>query len=108
MSNSLWPHGLQLARLLCLWDFPGKNIGVGLPFPSSRDLPDPGVKPTLAGKFFTTEPPEKPTYQSSKVQRRNFSTCECTLGKAIPSIVMIIIFPGTVPLFKEYQDFVDI
>jgi len=25
----LWPHGLQPARLLCPWDFPGKNIGVG-------------------------------------------------------------------------------
>ena len=28
----------------------------------SRDLPDPGVEPTspvLAGRFFTTEPPEK-------------------------------------------------
>ena len=34
----------------------------GLPFPSPGDLPDPGVEPetpVLAGKFFTTEPPEK-------------------------------------------------
>ena len=23
----LWPHGLELARLLCPWDFLGKNIG---------------------------------------------------------------------------------
>ena len=29
MSDSLWPHGLQLARLLCPWNFPGKNSGVG-------------------------------------------------------------------------------
>ena len=27
--NSLRPHGLQPARLLCPWDFPGKNTGVG-------------------------------------------------------------------------------
>ena len=36
----------------------------GLPFPSSRDLPDPRIEPmspTLAGRFFTTEPPGKPT-----------------------------------------------
>jgi len=26
---TLWPHGLQLARILCQWDFPGRNIGVG-------------------------------------------------------------------------------
>ena len=38
----------------------------GLPFPSSGDLPDPGIKhaslasPALAGGFITTEPPEKP------------------------------------------------
>ena len=35
----------------------------GLPFPSSRDLPDPGVKlgsPALVGGFFTAELPGKP------------------------------------------------
>ena len=32
MSNSLWPHGLWPARLLCPWDFPGKNTGVGFYF----------------------------------------------------------------------------
>ena len=25
----LWPHGLRPTRLLCPWDFPGKNPGVG-------------------------------------------------------------------------------
>ena len=29
MSNSLQPLGLQPTRLLCPWDFSGKNIGVG-------------------------------------------------------------------------------
>ena len=29
MSDSLRPHGLQPARLLCPWDSPGKNTGVG-------------------------------------------------------------------------------
>ena len=29
LSNSLWPHGLYPARLLCPWDSPGKNTGVG-------------------------------------------------------------------------------
>ena len=39
-SDSLQPHGLQSARLLCPWDFPGKNWSE-LPLPSSGDLPDP-------------------------------------------------------------------
>ena len=29
MSDSLQPHELQPARLLCPWDSPGKNTGVG-------------------------------------------------------------------------------
>ena len=29
MSNSLWSHELQPARLLCPWDSPGKSTGVG-------------------------------------------------------------------------------
>ena len=29
VSDSLWPHGLQSARLLCPWNSPGKNTGVG-------------------------------------------------------------------------------
>ena len=32
VSDSLWPHGLKPARLLCPWDSPGKNIGVGCHF----------------------------------------------------------------------------
>ena len=29
VSNSLRPHGLQPSRLLCPWDSPGTNTGVG-------------------------------------------------------------------------------
>ena len=32
MSDSLLPHGLQLTWLLCPWDSPGKNAGVGCHF----------------------------------------------------------------------------
>ena len=32
MSESLWPHGLQPARLLHPWDFPGKSTGVSCHF----------------------------------------------------------------------------
>ena len=31
-SDSLRPYGLQPARLLCPWDSPGKNTGVGCHF----------------------------------------------------------------------------
>ena len=29
VSDALRPHGLQLARILCPWNSPGKNTGVG-------------------------------------------------------------------------------
>ena len=32
VSESLWPHELYPARLLCPWDFPGKKTGVGCHF----------------------------------------------------------------------------
>ena len=32
MPDSLGPHELQPTRLLCLWDFPGKDSGVGCHF----------------------------------------------------------------------------
>ena len=53
-------HGMQPARFLCPWDFPGKNTGVGCHFPPPKDLPESGVKPTSpawAGGFFTHKPP---------------------------------------------------
>ena len=40
----------------------------GLPFPSPGDLPDPGIEPvssTVAGIFFTTEPPGKSHVQNT-------------------------------------------
>ena len=41
----------------------------GLQFPSLRNLPDPEIKPwspALTGRFFTTEPPGKPSSLSDK------------------------------------------
>ena len=32
MSNSVQPHGLSPAKLLCPWNFPGKNTRVGCHF----------------------------------------------------------------------------
>ena len=53
------PHGLQPARLLCPWNFPGENNGVGCHFSSSGDLPNSAMglaSPALTGGFFMIEP----------------------------------------------------
>jgi len=43
--------------------FPRQESCRGMPFPSPGDLPDPRIEPessALAGRFFTTDPTEKP------------------------------------------------
>ena len=58
MSDSLRPHGLQPARLLCLWDSPGEKSG--LSFSSPGDLPDSGIEPgypALQADSLPSEPP---------------------------------------------------
>ena len=55
-SDSLQPYRLYQVRLLCPWDFPGKNTGVGCPFPTPGES-SPGIEPmslALACGFFTT------------------------------------------------------
>ena len=46
-SDSLQPHGLQPPRLLCAWDFPGKNTGVGCHFLLQGIFPTQGSNPYL-------------------------------------------------------------
>ena len=47
LCNSLWPHGLKPSRLLCPWDFPGKNAGVGCHFLLQGIFPTQGLNQHL-------------------------------------------------------------
>ena len=53
VSDSLKPHGLQPARLLCPWDSPGKNTAVG-GHALLQGLNPHLMSAALAGGFFTT------------------------------------------------------
>ena len=61
VSNSLWPNGLAPQAPLSM-EFARQEWWSGMPFPPSRDLPNPGIEPTspvspaLGGGFFTAEP----------------------------------------------------
>ena len=79
MSNSLEPHELYLARLLCPWNFPGKNTRS-----TPGDLLDPGIESAslvsavLAGGFFTTVPPKKPpVIESDYSNKKRHSSIHC-------------------------------
>ena len=60
VSDSLWPRGLVPARLLCPWNFSGKNTGVGCHFLLQGIFPTQGSNPLLLHllhwqvNFFTT------------------------------------------------------
>ena len=60
VSDSLRLHGLSPTRLLLSMEFFRQEYWGGLPLPTLRDLPDPGIKPmplaspALADRFFTT------------------------------------------------------
>ena len=68
MSDSLQPHGLQPTRLLCPWDFPGKNTGVGCHFPLGEIFLTQGSNLCLLSLLrwqvgsFTTVPPGSKIY----------------------------------------------
>ena len=47
MSSSLQPHGLLPTRLLCPWDFPDKNTGVGCHFLLQAIFPSQRLNPYL-------------------------------------------------------------
>ena len=68
--DSLQPHGLQPARLLCPWGVSRQQYGSGLPCPPPGGLPDPGSEwtqgSTMQADSLPTEPPGKPQRNYSK------------------------------------------
>ena len=67
VSDSLWPYGLSLARLLCPWDSPGKNTGVSCHFLLQGIFPIKGSNQCLLcllnwqASSLPREPPGKPS-----------------------------------------------
>ena len=59
VSNSLQLHRLQPYRLLCPWNSPGKNTGVGS-FSSPGDLTNPEIKPRSSALQADSLPSESP------------------------------------------------
>ena len=80
----LWLHGVQPARLLCPWNFPDKDTGVGCHFLLQGSIPNPGIKPAspaLVQHWATWEvlttrdlTPRRPTRPSrTNTQKMSFS-----------------------------------
>ena len=75
----------------CPWNSPGQSTGVGNPFPSPGDLPNPGIKPkstTLQTDSLLSEPPGKPRNTGGgcySLHQGIFLTQESNWGPSIES-----------------------
>ena len=88
VSDSLGPCGLYIACQSCLsMELSRPENWSKLPFPSSGDLPKSGAEHVpleslaLAGRFFTTMPPEKSNVKSNYIKDTFFKD----LGTCIPN-----------------------
>ena len=74
MSNSFATPWTVACQVPLSMGFSRQEYWRGLPFPPPGDLPDPGIEltspvsPALAKRFFTTEPPGKPSLIYTKIQ----------------------------------------
>ena len=71
VSDSSWSFGLQPTRVLCPWDFSGKNIWMSYHFFLQGLFPSQGLNPHLLPSLhyrqFTAEPLRKPSWQPTLV-----------------------------------------
>ena len=96
-TNSLWPHGLYVARQAPLsMGFSQQEYWSVMPFPPPGDLPDPGIEPAsltspaLAGGLFTTSATwdalNEPTWSNSSLSElplqvsKSFSSYQLCFG----------------------------
>ena len=79
--SSLPPHGLEPIRLLCPWDSPGRNTGLGCHAFLQGIFPDPGtetrslVSSALAGGLFTTSTTWETPYTCKCISQ--YCNCYC-------------------------------
>ena len=71
MSDSLWPHVLQPTRLLCPWDSPGQNTGVGGHSLLQGIFLTQGWNSALQANSLLSEPPGKPQFHQMTLSMFN-------------------------------------
>ena len=92
VADSLWPYGPQSTRLLCSWDSPGKNDGIGS-FSRSSSQPRDQTLDSLAGGFFTTESPENSMHTVCVCMCVRVCVCVCVCARIASHKYMG--FPGS-------------
>ena len=91
---TLRPFGLQPARLLCPWDFPGKRTGVDCHAFLQGNLPDPAFHPHLLHILYQQAGSLPPGFPGGSVVKASASNVE-DLG-SIPGL-------GRFPWRRKWQ-----
>ena len=102
MSDYLQPHGQWPTRLLCPRDFPGKHSEECSNFllRGSSQPRDQTFVSSLAGRFFTTEPPGKPTYQDCCSVTQSYLTVWDPMVCSMPGFPVLQYFPELLKLMS--------
>ena len=99
VSYSLRPHGLQLARLLCPWDSPGKNTGVGCHFLLQGIFPTQELNP---GLLHCRQILYLLSYNDASLQMKNLS---CNVDLLCGSKEVLVVWALGVWDFEETEVF---
>ena len=75
----LWPYGLQPTRLLCPWDFPDKNTGVGCHFLLQGIFPTQGSNPHFLHWQADSLPSEPPGIGDNELSIRRHAPLQIRL-----------------------------
>ena len=92
MSDSLIPPWNVAHQAPLSVGFSTQEYWIGFPFPSPGDLPNPGIEtktPMVAGGFFTTEPPGKPS--TTVLLENNLYVDPCSSNLCCSGVNCIII-----------------
>ena len=103
VSDSLWPRGLQINRLLCPWNSPGKNTGVGCHFILQGIFGTQGLNPCVLcvlhwqADYLPTEPPGSPAWGSFPMSWL-FTSGGQSIGASASTSVLPMHIQGWFPL----------
>ena len=106
VSDSVRPHGLQSARLLCPWGFSRQEYWSGLPCPPPGDLPNPGTEPRSPALWVDSLPSKPPTKKApcGIIHVRNLTQHPVAISAIYGRLSNASFYPCNLKVRLEFQD----
>ena len=99
VPDSLRPHGLPPTRLLCPWDFPGKDTGVGCHFLLQEIFPTQGSN---LGLLHCRQILYWLSYRPQNQQTPNWWRCEDKFWKLVIGVSVKVATPAFMASFSTF------